>query len=53
MKTVKSEEGGVDVLINNAGINTDDDYSAENAEKTLRTNFQGTLNVRSKSPLFL
>ena len=39
----------MDVLINNAGINTDDDYNAENAEKTLRTNFQGTLNVRPRS----
>ena len=45
METVKKDEGGVDVLINNAGINLDDQYSAENAERTIQTNVHGTLNV--------
>ena len=42
---IKKEHNGCDVLINNAGINLDDDYSAENAKKTLNTNYRGTLHV--------
>jgi len=38
--------GSVDVLINNAGVNLDDDYNAENAKKTIDVNYHGTLNVR-------
>lgn len=35
----------VDVLINNAGVNLDDDFSPSNTKKTLDTNYRGTLNV--------
>ena len=44
--SVKQEEGGVDVLINNAGVNLDDQYSLDNVQQTLRTNVYGTLDVR-------
>ena len=45
VETVKKDEGGIDVLINNAGVNLDDQYSSENAEQTIQTNVYGTLNV--------
>lgn len=44
-KTIKGEHGGLDVLINNAGVNLDDQYSPENVKTTLNTNYRGTLNV--------
>ena len=43
---VQDEQGVVDVLINNAGVNVDDEYSAENVKVTLDTNVRGTLQVR-------
>ena len=42
---VKSEHNGLDVLINNAGVNLDDNYSPENVKITLDTNYRGTLHV--------
>ena len=41
--SVKEKHGVVDVLINNAGVNVDDEYSAENVKVTLDTNVRGTL----------
>ncbi|KAF2450349.1 NAD(P)-binding protein [Karstenula rhodostoma CBS 690.94] len=35
----------VDILINNAGVNLDDDFSPSNARKTIDTNYRGTLAV--------
>lgn len=40
-----SQEGSVDVLINNAGVNLDNEYGAENAKRTLDVNYRGTLEV--------
>ena len=44
-RTVKEKHGVVDVLINNAGVNLDDEYSAENVKMTLNTNVRSTLQV--------
>jgi NAD(P)-dependent dehydrogenase (short-subunit alcohol dehydrogenase family) len=46
---IKKDQGGVDVLINNAGVNLDDDYSLETAKQTLETNYKGTLEVSGES----
>ena len=43
--SVKEKHGLVDVLINNAGVNVDDEYSAKNVKVTLDTNVRGTLQV--------
>lgn len=43
--SVKDKYGAVDVLINNAGVNVDDEYSAKNVKVTLDTNVRGTLQV--------
>ena len=37
--------GSVDVLINNAGINLDNEYSLQNARKTIDVNYRATLDV--------
>lgn len=47
---MKQEEGKVDVLINNAGINVDDEYAPKNVKLTLDTNVRGTLLVRQCFP---
>ncbi|TKA81948.1 hypothetical protein B0A55_01936 [Friedmanniomyces simplex] len=39
------QHGKVDVLINNAGINLDNQYGYENAKKTLDVNYRGTLEM--------
>lgn len=44
-EVIKEDHGVVDVLINNAGVILDDEYSAENVKKTLDTNVRGTLEV--------
>ena len=44
-RIVKDEHGVVHGLINNAGVNLDDDYKPENVRKTLDTNVRGTLHV--------
>ena len=44
-ETVKNDSGAVDVLINNAGVNLDPQYSAANAQVTLDVNYRGTLQV--------
>lgn len=46
VQLVKGEQRGVDALINNAGLNVDAQYSVENVELTLKTNYYGTLKVR-------
>lgn len=46
-KTIREKHSNVDVLINNAGVNVDDEYSAENVKVTLDTNVRGTLQVRN------
>lgn len=37
--------GSVDVLINNAGINLDNEYGPQNARKTIDVNYRATLDV--------
>ena len=48
--SVKKDHGGCHVLINNAGINLEDQYSPDNVKKTLDTNYRGTLHVSRPSP---
>lgn len=50
-KSIKNDHAGLDVLINNAGVNLDDEYSPANVKKTLNTNYQGTLNVNAATPV--
>ena len=45
-ETVSKRHKKVDVLINNAGVNLDDQYSPDNVRTTLDTNVRGTLRVR-------
>ncbi|KAK4561614.1 hypothetical protein LTR86_004293 [Recurvomyces mirabilis] len=40
---VKASGNQVDVLINNAGVNLDNEYGPENAKRTLDVNYRGTL----------
>ena len=47
--TIRKEHGGCDVLINNAGINADDQYSPSNVKLTLDTNYRGTLHASPPS----
>ncbi|KAL6715510.1 hypothetical protein ACLMJK_006471 [Lecanora helva] len=42
-QTIKKDHDAVDVLINNAGVNADDEYSPEHVRLTLDTNVRGTL----------
>ena len=42
---IQKEHRSVDVLVNNAGVNLDDNYSLENVKITLDTNVRGTLQV--------
>ncbi|KAF1344460.1 hypothetical protein BDV97DRAFT_54145 [Delphinella strobiligena] len=43
---IKEENNGkLDVLINNAGINTQPEHSPDSVKKTLDTNYRGTLNM--------
>ena len=44
-KSIKRDHEAIDVLINNAGVNLDEDYSPQNVKTTLDTNVRGTLNV--------
>ncbi|KAI4208456.1 MAG: hypothetical protein LQ348_000118 [Seirophora lacunosa] len=44
-KSVEAEHASVDVLINNAGVNLDMQYSPVNVKTTLDTNYRGTLNM--------
>lgn len=44
-KSIQVYHTKVDVLINNAGVNLDPEYSPENVKTTLDTNYRGTLNV--------
>ncbi|KAL8867600.1 MAG: hypothetical protein Q9174_005558 [Haloplaca sp. 1 TL-2023] len=44
-KTIQQDHGNVNVLINNAGVNLDLEYSPANVKTTLDTNYRGTLNV--------
>ncbi|EMC99149.1 hypothetical protein BAUCODRAFT_393649 [Baudoinia panamericana UAMH 10762] len=45
LATEVRQHGPVDVLINNAGINLDNEYGYDNAKKTLEVNYQGTLEM--------
>ena len=47
--SVQEKHGAVDVLINNAGVNLDHEYSAKNVKITLDTNVRGTLQVSMDS----
>ena len=47
VETIKKDHETVDALINNAGVNVDDDYSPQNVKVTLDTNVRGTLQVRT------
>lgn len=51
-KSVEAEHASVDVLINNAGVNLDMQYSPVNVKTTLDTNYRGTLNVSTFSGRF-
>jgi carbonyl reductase 1 len=42
---LESSNQKVDILINNAGVNLDDNFSPSNAKRTLDTNYRGTLNI--------
>ena len=48
---IKNDHAGLDVLVNNAGVNLDDEYSPANVKKTLDTNYRGTLNVNAGSEM--
>ncbi|KAL1305812.1 hypothetical protein AAFC00_003974 [Neodothiora populina] len=39
------DDGQVDVLINNAGVNTSPEHTPSSVQKTLDTNYRGTLNM--------
>lgn len=43
--------GSVDVLINNAGINLDNEYGPQNARKTIDVNYRATLDVCVKASI--
>ncbi|KAL1599897.1 hypothetical protein SLS60_007702 [Paraconiothyrium brasiliense] len=45
ISSLESIDRKVDVLINNTGVNLDDQFSPINAKKTLDTNYRGTLAV--------
>ncbi|KAL8950789.1 MAG: hypothetical protein Q9222_003196 [Ikaeria aurantiellina] len=45
VKSLKKDHANVDVLINNAGVNLDMEYSPANVKKTLDTNYRGNLNM--------
>lgn len=42
---IEKEVGSLDVLINNAGVNTMPEHNSESVRKTLDTNYRGTLNM--------
>jgi carbonyl reductase 1 len=44
-RTIHGDKQVVDVIINNAGVNLDDDFSFANTKKTLDTNYRGTLEM--------
>lgn len=44
-KSIEKDHKKLDVLINNAGVNLDDDYNPQNVKTTLDTNVRGTLRV--------
>ena len=45
---IEKEHGTLDVLINNAGVNLNDEYSPITVKQTLDTNYRGTLHVGSR-----
>ncbi|KAI4255240.1 MAG: hypothetical protein LQ352_002684 [Teloschistes flavicans] len=48
-KAIKQDHAHVHVLINNAGVNLDQEYSPANVKTTLETNYQGTLTEAADS----
>ena len=50
-RAIKNDHAGLDVLINNAGVNLDDEYSPASVKMTLDTDYRGTLNVNTISEL--
>lgn len=47
-KAIQQDHVAFDVLINNAGVNLDDDYTPEHFKSTLDTNVRGTMNVSAQ-----
>lgn len=45
VSTVKSQDGKIDVLINNAGVNTYPDHSPASVKQMLDVNFRGTVDM--------
>lgn len=43
--SIKEDHGSLNVLINNAGINLDTEYSEANAKLTLDINYRASLEV--------
>lgn len=43
--SIKKDHGGLDVLVNNAGIYLDNEYSPANAKRTLDVNYRASLEV--------
>ena len=43
--SIKEDHGSLDVLINNAGVHLDTEYSMANVKLTLDTNYRASLEV--------
>lgn len=42
---VRLDHGGLNLLVNNAGVSLDQQYNIETVKQTLDTNYRGTLSV--------
>ena len=52
-ENIKNEHDGVDVLINNAGIYLDNEYSPQSVKETLDINYRANLQVSSNTLMLL